>query len=162
MQPDRAAPRTATERSKAAGRQQMSGMNGQACHFRADDILTNDITSAVANAIGFVMEARHASTADAPTERSRSFSHRQSLTTRWVHIRLFEAQGLFSPLDAPCERSPRNPTPPRKKTPAALPTRRASCLPTLRKIAECICGFQITRAVTESNAAALALCAVMN
>ena len=34
--------------------------------------------------------------------RSRNFSHRQSFTTRWVHIRLFEPQWLFWPLDAPC------------------------------------------------------------
>src|SRR5262249_15222582 len=38
--------------------------------------------------------------------RSGNFSHRQSLTTRWVHIRLFEPQRLFSPLDAPCEQAP--------------------------------------------------------
>ena len=34
--------------------------------------------------------------------RSRNFSYRQSFTTRWVHIRLFEPQWLFWPLDAPC------------------------------------------------------------
>ena len=42
-------------------------MNGQARYFHADDILTNDITSSFANAIGFVMEARHGSPTNVPS-----------------------------------------------------------------------------------------------
>lgn len=52
MQPDRA--------------QQMNGMNGQPRLFHVHDIPVHDVTSALANAIGFVMEARHESSADVP------------------------------------------------------------------------------------------------
>jgi hypothetical protein len=43
----------------------------------------------------------------AAVERSHNYSPSQSLTTRWVQIRLFEPQRLFWPLDGPCERAPR-------------------------------------------------------
>jgi hypothetical protein len=44
----------------------MNGMNGQPRLFHVHDILAHDITSALANAIGLVMEARHSSPADVP------------------------------------------------------------------------------------------------
>ena len=44
----------------------MNGMNAPPRLFHVHDILAHDITSALANAIGFVMEARHTSPADVP------------------------------------------------------------------------------------------------